>query len=138
VNAFFLYNLACHSLRTLHMVRGAIPDDNGSAALVDEMIHYATEEVTRLTPPRGVLHRTPTCEMPEVPMGVCIFCREQRTDVDGKPCASFQGSHEFRGAPPAPVQTKRLDLGICTKCKMHKKNPASATNGCEHTYPQYV
>ena len=78
----------------------------------------------------------PTYEVPEVPVGVCLFCREQRADVEGKPCASFQGSHEFRGAPPAPVQSKRLDLNLCTKCKLHKKNPASATSDCEHLYPE--
>jgi hypothetical protein len=126
-----LYNRACERLAMLRVALGV-----NSPELLDLIIIGAEREVALLTPPPGVLHPMPTYEVPEVPEGVCLFCRCHRNDVEGKPCASFAGSHEFRGAPPAPVQTRRLDLNRCTKCDLHKKNPASASSDCQHTYPE--
>jgi hypothetical protein len=130
------YNLACERLRTLHLVADiALHADERER--LDSLIIDTEQDVARLRPPPSEIRYVPTAETPDVPIDVCVFCRCHRQDVAGQPCASFQAAHEFRAAPPAPpVQTKRLDLNLCTKCKLHKKNPASATSDCQHTYPE--
>lgn len=131
------YILASQYVGMLRALRRDLRDVSpGDATLFTLLIARGEVALDRLKPPPGWLFYVPTMDTPDVPVGMCIFCREHRRDVEGKPCASYLASHEFRSAPPAPTQSKRLDLNLCTKCKLHKKNPASATSDCKHTYPE--
>jgi hypothetical protein len=73
-------------------------------------------------------------------MGLCVFCFRPETDVrawcadnPGKGC-TYGLAHEYpmRVAAPKP---RAVDAKLCTRCGLHPRNPASATNGCEHAYP---
>ena len=76
---------------------------------------------------------------------VCIFCykHESRTDPYCPTNPGFgctYGMHHDYGQGDAvkvkqQAQGKKPDKQLCTKCGLHAKNPAGATNGCEHTYP---
>jgi hypothetical protein len=78
----------------------------------------------------------PVAEEPNVPPGVCVFCRQHKDNV-GPVCDSFKARHEFREADvKAAPQPKKPDAKLCTKCGLHPRNPVSATNGCAHTYPE--
>jgi len=61
---------------------------------------------------------------------VCIFCLAHR---DRGTACTYGMAHEYP-AGPAPKQAPKRDTQRCTKCGLHPKNPASATNGCEHEY----
>ena len=77
-------------------------------------------------------------------MNICLFCfkAEGNTtpyclDNPGKGC-TYGFDHEFPSRVQAKVKpqpAKVPDKNICTKCGLHSRNPASATNGCEHAYP---
>ena len=76
----------------------------------------------------------PVAEEPNVPVGVCVFCRQHKDHI-GPVCDSFKMRHEFREAPIAVApQPKKRDAQLCVHCGLHPRNPASATNGCEHDY----
>jgi hypothetical protein len=86
----------------------------------------------------------PRVEDPVVPPGVCIFCRK-RPDVDATPwvpgnpgagCTYGLGHEVFRPIVKVAPQPRKPDAKLCSKCGLHPKNPASATNGCEHIYAQ--
>jgi hypothetical protein len=70
---------------------------------------------------------------------VCVFCHKHRSRCQpGKTCL-YVDWHEF----PAGQEIKKaeqpkpkVDKQICLVCKVHRKNPASATNGCQHQYPE--
>lgn len=57
----------------------------------------------------------------EYPCAVCgnLLCKTHVPGEEAKP----------KQAPKKP------DKKLCTKCGLHVKNPAAATNGCEHDYP---
>lgn len=66
-------------------------------------------------------------------MSLCIFCF-------GKPPIGLKCTYDLHcemNTPPVKqvVQRKPFDTSVCITCKLHYKNPASATNGCEHSYP---
>jgi len=145
------YNLACERRavleKVLAIIKREIGDQDGTDAIlpllkvledVSALRIVAVEDVARLKPRwTGDIRQPSVANEPDVPINVCVFCRRHRADVANEPCASYLAKHEFREAPAAPVaQTKRVDTKICTKCKLHQKNPASATNGCEHVYPE--
>lgn len=76
-------------------------------------------------------------------MQLCIFCLKDQAnpipwcpDNPGNGCTYGLG-HEFPlGEEAKPKQSgKKPDKQLCTKCGLHAKNPASATNGCVHEYP---
>ena len=75
-------------------------------------------------------------------MNLCIYCL--RHDSDKRPwCPDNPGNgctyglgHEYPEAEKPKQQTpKKVDKQLCTKCGLHVRNPASATNGCAHEYP---
>ncbi len=146
-----LYNLACERRalleKVLAIIKREIGDQDGTEAMlpllkvredVSALRIVAVEDVARLKPRwTGDIKQPPVPHEPDVPIDVCVFCRGHRSDVVGEPCASFLAKHEFHEAPVTPAtQVKRVDTKICTKCMLHQKNPASATNGCEHAYPE--
>ena len=72
-------------------------------------------------------------------LDVCIFCLRCRGNLVGVETCSYGLRHEF----PEPVQStveipKRVDKQLCVKCGVHRKNPKSATSGCDHEYPPAV
>ena len=69
---------------------------------------------------KGESNKTPYC--PENPGALCQYGlgHEYPITKDDK--------------PKQPV--KRADKNVCAKCGLHARNPASATNGCPHEYPQ--
>lgn len=82
-------------------------------------------------------------------MSVCIFClRHESRNVVGQ--CTYGMHHEYPQVRPAkgpkltgdptklstnPVIVTAGKRGLCTKCGLHPKNPASSTNGCAHEYP---
>ena len=88
------------------------------------------------------LWAVPTAIEPVVPPGVCPHCRKDPL-TDPSPWAMAQGrgctygyDHDvFHPAPVKVAAPRKADAKLCTKCGLHSKNPASATNGCEHIYP---
>ncbi len=91
------------------------------------------------------------------PEAICIFCF--RSESDKRPwCSDKPGqnctyglAHEYPcavcrnlfckvhvpGQEDKPKQpARKADKQLCTKCGVHVRNPASATNGCVHEYPQ--
>jgi hypothetical protein len=65
-------------------------------------------------------------------IGYCLFCFEPKSS-SSKTC-SYGLQHEFPVEKVA--QTKRPRKGLCVKCGLHKNNPSSSTNGCEHQYEE--
>lgn len=58
---------------------------------------------------------------------------EQRID-NGILC-SFGCAHEFLVSATQPKQVHKTNNNdVCRRCGLHKRNPASNTNGCQHTY----
>jgi hypothetical protein len=70
------------------------------------------------------------CDEPDVPPGFCIFCRERPSG----PVCNYGLGHEVFKPESRPKQVAKSDFNRCTKCGLHPRNPASATNGCEHAY----
>lgn len=64
------------------------------------------------------------------PKDICIFCLTHRDDVEPK--CSYDFHHEFPEVKV--VQEKKVDKGLCLKCGLHKRNPKSQSNGCNHNY----
>ena len=75
---------------------------------------------------------------------LCVFCFQPSNnpadyckDNPGEGC-TYGHHHEFRNGPyakPKPKQqVKKVDKQLCLKCKLHSKNPASATSECVHEY----
>ena len=64
------------------------------------------------------------------PKDICIFCHTHRNDV--KPKCSYDAAHEF---PEFKVkQVAKVDKSLCLICRLHKRNPSSATSECKHQY----
>jgi hypothetical protein len=65
---------------------------------------------------------------------ICVFCLTQESR--GTPC-SYGLHHEYppvgNEKPKQPV--RKVDTGLCQKCGLHRRNPASGANGCVHEYP---
>jgi len=66
-------------------------------------------------------------------VSVCIFCLTH-SSRDIAWC-SYGMKHEYPELEK-PKQVAKLDRGLCTKCGLHAKNPASQKNGCDHEYPK--
>ena len=75
-------------------------------------------------------------------MSTCVFCFRAEGDLapfcpenPGKGC-TYGLAHEYPGAGVAPALPvpKRRDAKLCVLCGLHPRNPASATNGCAHSY----
>ena len=86
----------------------------------------------------------PELTMPEAELDqLCIHCLKHKSsstpwvpDNPGHGC-TYGLSHEY----PATLEEKskskqvaKVDKGLCTKCGLHMKNPASKMNGCVHEY----
>lgn len=76
---------------------------------------------------------------------ICPFCFQGPSnpkpwcpDNPGHGC-TYGLHHEFpeadKVAEEKPKAIKKADKQVCIKCNVHAKNPASATNGCQHEYP---
>jgi hypothetical protein len=77
-------------------------------------------------------------------MALCLYCLKSEGDQSpwcpnnpGAGCQYGLG-HEYPPSedtkPKQPV--RKVDKQLCTKCGLHIRNPASATNGCAHEYPE--
>ena len=70
-------------------------------------------------------------------MSVCIFCFNH-IDREIVWC-SYGMHHEYldieEKKKTQQKQVAKADLNKCLKCGLHRKNPSSPTNGCEHEYP---
>ncbi len=74
-------------------------------------------------------------------MNLCIYCMKHEGDQTpwvkdnpGNGCTYGLG-HEYPEPVKPKQQAKKVDKQLCTKCGLHQRNPASATNGCAHEYP---
>jgi hypothetical protein len=74
-------------------------------------------------------------------MSLCIHCMKNEGDLTpwckdnpGLGCTYGLG-HEYLEPIKPKQQAKKADKQLCTKCGLHLRNPASATNGCAHEYP---
>jgi hypothetical protein len=74
---------------------------------------------------------------------VCTFCLRHESRLEpfcpenpGHGC-TYGLHHEYPIDPNEKPKAagKKPDKSICTKCSLHMRNPASATNGCVHEYP---
>lgn len=77
------------------------------------------------------------------PFDVCIFCLRCRGNLDltsittSKTGCTYGLGHEFPEPVHVPMKTvKKIDKQLCTRCGLHRKNPASARSECEHEYPE--
>lgn len=73
-------------------------------------------------------------------MKLCTFCLQLDTQTTpwcpsnpGAGCTYGLG-HEYPTEPVVAKAPAKRDTKRCIKCDQHPKNPASATNGCEHEY----
>lgn len=83
-------------------------------------------------------------------MSHCTFCFRHKAaieavkaDTDGTStqaeqiasgaACSYGFGHELQ-VEVKPKPTPKIDKQLCTLCGLHKRNPASATNGCSHHY----
>lgn len=70
------------------------------------------------------------------PYRICILCFDH--PPPGLSCL-YDMHHEYdepEATKKLPQPPKALDLNKCLKCGLHRKNPSSQTNGCEHQYPE--
>lgn len=65
-------------------------------------------------------------------MSVCIFCLTHESRVKEQCLYGMHHEYEVEKKPAQPV--KKSSKALCTKCGLHPKNPASASNGCSHEY----
>lgn len=66
--------------------------------------------------------------------GFCIFCYAHMSD--DKATCTYGLRHEFFVKVEKPKPKVVVDKRLCIKCRIHIKNPKSATNGCEHEYEE--
>lgn len=67
------------------------------------------------------------------PVSVCIFCLKHESRVTES--CTYGLKHEFPEVVlPKISSEKKVDPALCAQCGLHPKNPASRTNGCEHSY----
>jgi hypothetical protein len=64
---------------------------------------------------------------------ICPHCFTCRQDITGPTC-TYGLPHEFPAKIERPKQAKKVDAGLCTKCGLHSRNPASAVSACAHEY----
>jgi hypothetical protein len=65
----------------------------------------------------------------------CVFCLKHKHNVQDT--CNFGARHEFPEQAVATIEKPvKVDTQICIACRMHKRNPAAKTNGCEHVYPE--
>jgi hypothetical protein len=73
---------------------------------------------------------------------ICVFCFQGANpkpfcpDNPGEGC-SYGLRHDYDSVEPKeklkPVA--KVDKQRCLLCDLHRRNPASATSECKHTYP---
>lgn len=63
----------------------------------------------------------------------CLRCRGNIAEPEARTCTYGMG-HEFPQAAPQRQPERPRDASLCVRCGLHPRNPASATNGCEHSY----
>jgi hypothetical protein len=72
----------------------------------------------------------------------CVFCFKHANTlaVSQSHTCSYGARHEFPEQPLKVVESigkpSKVDTQICIACRVHKRNPVSKTNGCEHIYPE--
>ena len=63
----------------------------------------------------------------------CGFCHCSRENAAQTRC-TYGLAHDFLSEQKSVVKSAKRDDKLCTKCGVHPKNPASQTNGCNHSY----
>lgn len=76
--------------------------------------------------------------------GYCIFCRCHTSDAEkqamreavpvNKTTCTYGALHSFHLDEKPKEQKKVVDKQLCLVCGKHPKNPAYATNGCQHKH----
>jgi len=74
---------------------------------------------------------------------LCIYCLRSESnktpwcpDNPGKGCTYGLGcEYPITEADKPKQPAPKIDKNVCTKCRLHTRNPVSATNGCAHEYP---
>ncbi len=123
-------------------IRGTVIRVTADVRVDGVRVDHHTYDVCNLLPegytsrPFELRQPTPFVPAAEPHPDICIYCRCFRSDAATAEC-TYGGPHEFPKPPAAKVvQEKTRERKLCTKCKLHPKNPASQTNGCEHVYEE--
>jgi hypothetical protein len=104
---------------------------DSTKALLDRL---AEEAIGRKYKPVNVeIHLPPDC---------CIFCFKHKSKDNSETGCQYGMRHEYPEKKEKPtVEVKEAarkppHKDVCLACGCHRKNPLSATNDCNHVYPQ--